>query len=140
MLNSIILIGRLVADPESQYTSGGQALAKFRIAVDRPYKNQETGEKEADFINIVAWRKTAEFVTQYLGKGRLVAVQGRLQIRQWTDQSGERKYTTEVIADQVQGLDRPADNGASDPVNRGTQRPAPGGFNEFDDSDPFADE
>src|SRR5947208_2910151 len=105
MLNRIVLIGRLTRDPESQYTPSGVALAKFSVAVDRPTKNQETGERETDFIDIVAWRRTAEFVTQYLGKGRLVAVEGRLQIRSWVAQDGSKRRSAEVVADNVQGLD-----------------------------------
>src|SRR2546421_9341363 len=107
MLNRIVLIGRLTRDPESQYTPSGIALAKFGIAVDRVSKNPETGEKETDFIDIVAWRRTAEFVTQYITKGRLVAVDGRLQIRQWVGNDGTKRYNTEVIAENVDTLDRP---------------------------------
>src|SRR5882757_11168540 len=110
MLNRIVLIGRLTRDPESQYTPSGVALAKFSIAVDRPTKNQETGERETDFIDIVAWRRTAEFVTQYIGKGRLVAVEGRLQIRSWVAQDGSKRRSAEVIADSVQGLDKPRES------------------------------
>src|SRR5262245_53342127 len=109
MLNRIVLIGRLTKDPESQYTPNGIAVARFRIAVDRPTKNPETGEKETDFIDIVAWRRTAEFVTQYVTKGRLVAVDGRLQIRSWVGQDGQKRYNTEVVADNVQTLDKPRD-------------------------------
>ncbi len=83
MVNRIVLVGRLTRDPESQYTTNGIAIAKFSVAVDRFSKNPETGEKETDFIDIVAFRRTAEFVTQYITKGRLVAVEGRLQIRSW---------------------------------------------------------
>ena len=154
MLNRIVLIGRLTRDPESSYTPNGIALAKFTIAVDRPTKNQETGEKETDFINIVAWRRTAEFVTQYMTKGRLVAVDGRLQIRSWVAQDGQKRYMTEVVADNVQGLDRPRDDGAApagsgeeggrEHVGAGAPRqtagPAPAPADEGDENDPFADE
>ena len=90
MLNRVILIGRLVADPELRYTPSGVPVANFRIAVDRSFTNA-AGERETDFINIVAWRQRAEFAANYLGKGRLVAIDGRLQIRQWTTQDGQRR-------------------------------------------------
>jgi single-strand DNA-binding protein len=110
MLNRIVLIGRLVADPELRYTPTGLPVASFRLAVDRP-KNQ-AGEKQTDFINVVAWRQQAEFAANYLNKGRLVAVDGRLQIRQWTTQEGQRRSTAEVVCDRVQGLDRRREDGA----------------------------
>src|SRR5438128_1830794 len=109
MLNRIVLIGRLTKDPESKYTPNGIAVAQFSIAVNRFSKNPETGEQETDFIDIVAWRRTAEFVTQYLTKGRLVAVEGRLQIRSWVAQDGTKRRSAEVVADNVQGLDRRVD-------------------------------
>src|SRR5438270_4012416 len=115
MLNRIVLIGRLTKDPESKYTPNGIAVAQFSIAVDRFSKNPETGEKETDFINIVAFRRTAEFVTQYITKGRLVSVDGRLQIRSWVAQDGTKRYMTEVIADNVQGLDRAKDGEGGQP-------------------------
>ena len=114
MLNRVILVGRLVADPELRYTPSGVPVASFRLAVDRQFKSQG-GERETDFINIVAWRRSAEFAANYLGKGRLVAVEGRLQIRQWTTQDGQRRTTAEVVADNVQGLDRPREQGAAMP-------------------------
>jgi single-strand DNA-binding protein len=157
LLNRIIIVGRLTKDPESQYTSSGIALAKFRVAVDRPTKNPETGEKETDFIDVVAWRRTAEFVTQYITKGRLVAVEGRLQIRNWVDQSGQKRIWPEIVADNVQGLDRPRDaeggpvaysangdegygTGAPAPVGAAAPRAASAATADTDDSDPFADE
>ena len=153
MLNRVVLIGRMTRDPESQYTSSGIALAKFGIAVDRFTKNAETGEKEVDFFNIIAWRKTAEYVTQYLGKGRLVAVDGRLQINSWVAQDGTKRSAPEIIADSVQGLDRAKEgeggyNASSNSGSGGTEsgyaptgaptsnRPAPSNV----DDDPFADE
>jgi single-strand DNA-binding protein len=114
MLNRVVLIGRLVADPELRYTPSGVPVANFRIAVDRRFTNA-AGERETDFINIVAWRQSAEFAANYLGKGRLVAVDGRLQIRQWTTQDGQRRQTAEVVADSIQGLDRPREGGAAVP-------------------------
>jgi single-strand DNA-binding protein len=114
MLNRIILIGRLVADPELKYTPSGIAVAQFRIAVDRPLSNearQAGQEKQADFIDIVAWRQSAEFASQYLTKGRLVAVEGKLQIREYQTQDGQRRKAAEVVADNLKGLDRPREGG-----------------------------
>lgn len=143
MLNRVVLIGRLTRDPESKYTTNGIALANFGIAVDRPARNQETGERETDFINVTAWRHTAEFVTQYLTKGRLVAVEGRLQVRSWVAQDGGRRTAYEVVADNVQGLDRPKDfEGRRGPAQEGAPAPAPANHAapDLDDTDPFADE
>ena len=143
MINRVILVGRLTRDPESQYTPNGIAIAKFTVAVDRFTKNAETGEKETDFIPIVAFRRSAEFVTQYIGKGRLVGVEGRMQVRSWVAQDGTRRYMTEVIADNVQGLDR-AKDGEATPTGGATEE----GFSPsavppaaaLDDNDPFADD
>ena len=104
MLNRVVLIGRLVADPELRYTPNGVPVASLRIAVDRP--KSQSGEKQTDFINIVLWRQQAEFAANYLNKGRLVAVDGRLQIRQWTTQEGQKRSTAEVVAQTIQALDR----------------------------------
>jgi single-strand DNA-binding protein len=107
LLNRIILIGRLTRDPELRFTpANGVPVAQFTIAVDRPFVNQK-GEREADFIRIVTWRKLAETCANNLGKGRLVAVDGRLQIRSYEGQDGQRRYVTEVVADTVRFLDRP---------------------------------
>ncbi len=106
MLNKIILIGRLVREPELRYTPSGVAVARFTMAVDRPFANRQ-GERETDFIDIVVWQKQAEICTQYLGKGRLVAVEGRLQIRSYDDSQGVRRKAAEVVAEQVRFLDRP---------------------------------
>ena len=100
MLNKIILMGRLVRDPELRHTGNGTAVASFAIAVDRDYKSQ-SGEKETDFIDIVAWRSTAEFVSKYFSKGRMAVVEGRLQIRDWTDRDGGKRRSAEVVADNV---------------------------------------
>ena len=85
MLNKIFLQGRLVADPEMRHTPSGVAVTTLRLAVDRDFKDRETGEKKADFVNVVAWRATAEFVSRYFTKGRMAIVEGRLQMRDWTD-------------------------------------------------------
>ena len=101
MLNKIFLQGRLVADPELRHTQSGVAVATFRMAVDRDIKDRETGERKADFINIVAWRSTAEFVSRFFTKGRMAIVEGRLQVREYTDRDGNRRYATEVVADNI---------------------------------------
>ena len=103
MLNRIVLIGRLTKDPELRYTQSGKAVCTFTLAVDRPYL-ANNGNREADFINIVVWNKTAENCAQYLAKGKLAAVDGRLQIRSYDGQDGQRRYVTEVIADNVRFL------------------------------------
>lgn len=101
MLNKIFLQGRLVADPELRHTPSGVAVASFRIAVDRNYKDRETGERKADFINVVAWRQTGEFVSRFFSKGRMAIVEGELQTRDYTDRDGNRRYATEVVASNV---------------------------------------
>ena len=100
MLNKIILMGRLTRDPELRRTQSGTAVTSFSLAVDRDFKSQ-SGEKETDFIDIVAWRNTAEFVNKYFSKGRMAVVEGRLQIRDWTDRDGGKRRSAEVIADNV---------------------------------------
>ena len=97
MLNKIIKMGRLTRDPELRHTGNGTAVASFSIAVDRDFKSQ-SGEKETDFIDIVAWRSTAEFVSKYFSKGRMAVVEGRLQIRDWTDRDGGKRRRAEVVA------------------------------------------
>lgn len=104
MLNRVILIGRLTRDPELRYTPSGVAVAQFTLAVDRPFTNQQ-GEREADFIPIVTWRKLAETCANYLSKGRLTAVEGRIQVRNYENNEGRRVYVTEVVADNVRFLE-----------------------------------
>ncbi|SCJ41117.1 Helix-destabilizing protein [uncultured Flavonifractor sp.] len=101
MLNRIILMGRLTRDPELRHTQTGTPVASFSLAVDRDFKDKQTGEKATDFIDIVAWRQTAEFVSRFFTKGRLAVVEGRLQIRDWTDRDGGKRRSAEVIADNV---------------------------------------
>ena len=100
MLNKIILMGRLTRDPELRRTGSGTAVTSFSLAVDRDFKSQG-GEKETDFIDIVAWRNTAEFVSKYFTKGRMAVVEGRLQMRDWTDKDGNKRRSAEVVADNV---------------------------------------
>lgn len=102
-MNKIILIGRLVRDPELRYTPNGAAVCSFTLAVDRPY-NSQSNEREADFIDIVVWNKIAENVAKYITKGRQVGVEGRLQIRSYEGNDGQRRWRTEVIANQVEFL------------------------------------
>lgn len=104
MLNRIILIGRLTRDPELRYTSSGVATASFTLAVDRNFTGQN-GEREADFIPVVTWRQLAETCANYLRKGRLTAVEGRIQVRNYENNEGKRIYVTEVIADHVRFLE-----------------------------------
>lgn len=112
MLNTVVLIGRLTKDPELRYTPGGKAVATLRLAVDRGTTNAQ-GEKETDFIDVVVWERQAETVANYLQKGRLVAVQGRLQIRQYETQEGQRREKAEVVANTVRFLDRGQDAGVT---------------------------
>jgi single-strand DNA-binding protein len=149
MLNKVILIGRLATDPELKYTPSGVAVTSFRIAVDRPFsKRNEAGEKETDFIDIVAWQQSAEFAANYLNKGRLVAVDGRLQIRNWVAQDGTKRRTAEVVANDLRSLERPRDPATTSSYDE-AQRPArpavgaaPDSHSEpdADFNDPFADE
>ena len=101
MLNRIILMGRLVADPELRQTPNGVSVASFRIAVDRNYQSKETGERQADFISCVAWRQTGEFISRYFQKGRMIALEGSLQTRNYEDKTGAKRTAYEVIVDQA---------------------------------------
>ncbi|MCI6054935.1 single-stranded DNA-binding protein [Dysosmobacter sp.] len=111
MLNRIILMGRLTRDPELRRTGSGTPVTSFSLAVDRDFKSQ-SGEKETDFIDVVAWRSTAEFVSKYFTKGRMAVVEGRLQIRDWTDRDGGKRRSAEVVADNVYFGDSKRDGGS----------------------------
>lgn len=114
MLNKCFFMGRLVADPELKSTNTGVPVCTFRIACDRDYKPKD-GERETDFINIVTWRSTAEFVSEYFKKGRMIVVDGRLQIRPYTDRDGNKRTAAEVVADNVYfGDSKPKGDGAGD--------------------------
>lgn len=115
MLNRVILIGRLTKDPELRYTPSGVATGTFTLAVDRPFINNQTKEREADFIPVVTWRQLAETCANYLRKGRMAAVEGRIQVRSY-EKDGRRVYVTEVIADNVRFLDAGKDNAPDDDV------------------------
>ena len=100
MLNKIFIMGRLTRDPELRRTQSGTPVVSFALAVDRDYKNAD-GTKATDFIEVVAWRTTAEFVSKYFANGRMAVVEGRLQIRDWTDKEGSKRRSAEVVADNV---------------------------------------
>ncbi len=139
MLNRVILIGRLTADPELRYTPNGVPVASFRLAVDRQFKTQG-GDRETDFINSVAGRESAEFAANYLGKGRLVCVEDRLQIRQWSTSDGQRRSTAEIVSDNIQGLDGPREQGATPPSEEGFYGADTPEVGEEEGSGPWADE
>ena len=101
MLNRIVLMGRLARDPELRHTQAGVPVASFRLAVDRDFRDKSTGEKATDWIDVVAWRQTGEFVSKYFTKGRMAVVEGRLQMRDWTDRDGNKRTSAEVVADNV---------------------------------------
>ena len=101
MLNKIILMGRLGRDPEVRYTQSGTPVASFSLAVDRDFVDQATGRRPTDWIEVAAWNAKAKFVQQYFLKGQLAVVEGRLQIRDWTDKEGSKRRTAEVVADQI---------------------------------------
>lgn len=128
MLNRIILMGRLTRDPELRHTQTGTAVASFSLAVDRDFKDRTTGEKSTDFIDIVAWRQTAEFVSRFFTKGRMAVVEGRLQMRDWTDRDGNKRRSAEVVADNVYFGDskRDAEGGGYGAPSGGYG--APGGY------------
>lgn len=113
MLNHIVVMGRLVRDPELRRTQAGKAVASFRVACDRDYAPQG-GEREADFIDIVAWGNTGEFVSKYFSKGRMAVISGRLQMRNWTDKDGNKRISAEVVADSVYfGDSKPSGGGSA---------------------------
>ncbi len=101
MLNHIVIMGRLTRDPDLRYTQSQTPVASFTVAVDRDFASRDGGERQTDFIDVVAWRQTAEFVSKYFTKGSMVVVSGRLQIRDWTDREGNKRRSAEVVADNV---------------------------------------
>lgn len=114
-MNVCVLIGRLTADPDLRYTTNGNAVANFTLAVDRDFKGQD-GEKETDFIRVVVWRKLAENCANYLVKGQMAAVEGRVQVRSYETDSGEKRQAFEVVANNVQFLDRPKNASNADDI------------------------
>ena len=134
MLNKIIIMGRLTRDPELRRTGSGTAVTSFSLACDRDFKSQ-SGEKETDFIEVVAWKNTAEFVSKYFSKGRMAVVEGCLQIRDWTDKDGNKRRSAEVVADNVYfaGNRRPDGNDTATPQYAAES--AAGGFSEVSEDD-----
>ena len=111
MLNKIVIMGRLTRDPELRRTQNGTAVTSFSLACDRDFKSQ-SGEKETDFIDVVVWRNTAEFVSKYFSRGRMAIVEGRLQIRDWTDRDNNKRRSAEVVAENVYFGDSKRDGGS----------------------------
>lgn len=147
MLNRVVLIGRLTADPELRYTNSGTAVASFTLAVDRMMRSNQNGERQTDFINIVVWQKQAEVVSQYLQKGRLAAVDGRLQIRSYENREGQKVRVAEVVAESVRFLDRAPDSAqqSGQSSSQNSNRPQPQTRNDRNsapqyEEDPFADD
>lgn len=143
MINSVVLIGRLVRDPELRTTTSGKSVCDFSIAVQKLRKPTD-GSPDADFFRINCWDKTAEFVSNYLHKGRLVAVEGRLQSRKYVASDGSNREVVEVVANNVQGLDRPRDDapggGGEGYATAGARATAAVAAPSVDEYDPFADE
>ncbi len=145
MLNKVVLIGRLTTKPELRYTGSNLPFTRFSLAVNRSFNNSQ-GQREADFINIVVWRKQAENVCNYLNKGSLVAIDGRIQTGSYDDQNGNKRYTTEVVADSVTFLE--SKNQASNSSNNMASEPTPYDYQDQTtvptnnvniEDDPFAD-
>lgn len=139
MLNRIIIMGRMVRDPELRTTQSGTSVTSFTLAVNRDFKGQN-GEEETDFIDVVAWRQTAEFVCKYFAKGRMAIAEGRLQIREWKDKDGNNRRTAEVVADNVYFGDSKRDEGnapnnSAPAYGGGYGATAGGGFAEIADED-----
>lgn len=136
MLNRVVLVGRLTRDPDLRYTPSGVAVANFNIAVNRPFSNQQ-GEREADFINCVIWRRPAENLANFMKKGGLIGVDGRIQTRSYDDPEGKRVYITEVVADSVQFLESKGSSGggSGQPSAQGSQ-----GYNQNQNQQPYSNQ
>ena len=146
MLNHITLMGRLTRDPEIRYTQSNTPVASFSLAVERDFANRESGERQTDFIDCVAWGKTGEFVSKYFAKGNMTAVSGRLQIRDWTDRDNNKRRSAEVVVENVYFCEskkaRESQSGGtfenrsySAPAGNSYSAPAAGGLSELDDGD-----
>jgi single-strand DNA-binding protein len=142
-VNRVILVGRLTRDPEHRTTPNGKAYATFGLAVRKRFKPADPNERDADFFNIKVWGQSAEYVKNYLTKGRLVSVDGRLETRRYTDQQGVQKDIFEIVAENVQGLDRPRDDAGG--AGTGGGHSSAGGDSartstaQEDEYDPFAE-
>ena len=136
MINRTVLVGRLTKDPELKYTPSGVPMARFTLAVNRPFSNQQ-GEKEADFINCIAWRKQAENLSNFMKKGNMVGIEGRIQTGSFEGQDGKRVFTTDVVADSIQFLER---NQQSQSNHQQSSQQQYGGQQNYTrmDEDPFA--
>lgn len=140
MLNKIFIMGRLTRDPELRHTQSGTPVASFTLAVDRDYKGQD-GERETDFIDVVAWRSSAEFVAKYFTKGRMAVVEGRLRIRNWEDNDGNKRRSAEVVSDSIYFGDSRKDSSGQNSADAapGYSGASPGyvpvQFSEIDDED-----
>lgn len=145
MLNRVVLVGRLTRDPELRYTPNGVAVANFTVAVNRPFRNQQ-GEQEADFINCVTWRKQAENLANYMRKGSLIGVDGRIQTRSYENQEGRRVWVTEVLAENIQFLEskaasqQRADYGLNPQNDSYQHQPSAPVHQPFDETQTFGDE
>lgn len=148
MLNRVILMGRLVRDPELRHTGTGTAVASFSLAVERDFRDKASGQRTTDFIDVVAWRQTGEFVSKYFQKGRMAVVEGRLQMRDWQDRDGNKRRSAEIVADNVYFADsrQQSDNAAggyapapapsyAPPVNQGFGSAPASDFAELSDDD-----
>jgi len=131
MINKVFLQGRLVADPELRHTQQGTPVASYRLAVERDYKSKDQKGQDTDFVNIVSWRNTAEFVSRYFTKGRMMLVEGRLQMRSYTDKDGNKRVAAEVVTDNVHFADSRKDG--SNNEDGSLQESA--GFDELADDD-----
>jgi single-strand DNA-binding protein len=149
MLNRVILIGRLTRDPELRTTGTGKNVVEFSIAVDKRIKPTDPSQPTADFFRVKAWDRTADFVANYLTKGRLVAVDGRIEQRKFVDKDGNNREIFEIVAESVQGLDRPRDDAGQGGGGGGYSAPAPAAASgasrpavapSADEYDPFADD
>lgn len=135
MLNKIFIMGRLCADPELRHTQSGTAVASLRLAVDRDFKDKDTGERKADFIGVVAWRSTAEFIARNFSKGRMIVVSGSLQMRDWTDKDGNKRTTAEVVAESVYFADSKRETQPEGNAPESSLLPSSSGFEEISDDD-----
>ncbi len=148
MLNRVILMGRLVRDPELRHTGTGTAVASFSLAVERDFRDKTSGQRTTDFIDVVAWRQTGEFVSKYFQKGRMAVVEGRLQMRDWQDRDGNKRRSAEIVADNVYFADsrQQSDNAAggyapasapsyAPPANQGFGSAPASDFAELSDDD-----
>ena len=136
MLNHIVIMGRLARDPELRHTQSGTPVASFTLAVDRDFKDKNTGERQTDWIDVVAWRGTGEFVSRYFSKGRMAVVEGRLQIRDWTDKEGNKRRSAEVVAESVYFGDSKWDG---DTANTSNARQAPTNYGDPPGGDQFSE-